>query len=83
MSTQDNVVPGNNGLKDQTLALRWVQNNIEYFGGNKKSVTIIGVHAGGTSVHYHYISPQSKGKLYIIIQHTNDLWFLIYNLKKF
>lgn len=28
----------NQGLKDQQMALSWVQNNIESFGGNKNKV---------------------------------------------
>lgn len=56
------MVPGNNGLKDQVLALKWVQKNIRSFGGNPKSVTIDGFSAGAASVHYHYLSPLSKGK---------------------
>lgn len=49
------------GLKDQTFALKWIQNNIKYFGGNPNSVTITGLSAGGASVTYHYLSPLSAG----------------------
>lgn len=48
-------------MKDQVLALKWVQKNIHYFGGNSKAVTIYGCSAGGASVHYHMISPLSTG----------------------
>ncbi|KAK7592872.1 hypothetical protein V9T40_007624 [Parthenolecanium corni] len=61
LSTGDDVVPGNNGLKDQSAALKWVHHNIIRFGGNPASVTIAGSSAGGASVHYHYLSTLSEG----------------------
>jgi len=61
LTTEDEVVPGNMGLKDQTAALLWVQRNIASFGGNPASVTITGQSAGGASVHFHYLSPLSHG----------------------
>ncbi|VEN47011.1 unnamed protein product [Callosobruchus maculatus] len=61
LSTEDDVVPGNNGLKDQALAMKWIQANIEAFGGNPNSVTLTGFSAGGVSTHLHYFSSYSKG----------------------
>lgn len=49
------------GLKDQSMAIRWVNENIEYFGGDKKKITLTGLSAGGVSVHYQYLSPLSAG----------------------
>ena len=62
LSTEDEVCPGNNGMKDQVAALRWVRDNIAVFGGNPNSVTIFGQSAGGASTHLHMLSPASKGK---------------------
>lgn len=61
LSTGDKEAPGNFGLKDQVTALNWVQSNIEYFNGNKSSVTIMGVGAGAASVNMHMYSPLSVG----------------------
>lgn len=60
-STEDNVIPGNMGLKDQIKALKWIKDNIKLFGGNPDSVTIHGLSAGGASVHLHFMIPASRG----------------------
>lgn len=54
-------VPGNAGLKDQNMALKWVQSSIKNFNGNSENVTLFGHGAGGASTHYHMLSDQSKG----------------------
>ena len=61
LSTEDSEVSGNNGLRDQVVALKWVQKNIEHFGGDPDSVTIFGQSSGAWSVSHHVLSPQSKG----------------------
>ncbi|XP_050556454.1 venom carboxylesterase-6 [Spodoptera frugiperda] len=61
LSTGDEFAPGNMGLKDQSYALHWIKNNILMFGGNPDSITLTGCSAGGASVHYHYLSPLSRG----------------------
>lgn len=61
MSTGDSLLPGNLGLKDQVIALRWVKDNIKDFGGDPDSVTITGYSAGSWSISLHLVSPMSKG----------------------
>ena len=46
LSTEDEHCPGNFGFKDFNMILKWVQNNIDKFGGDKDSVTIFGESAG-------------------------------------
>ncbi|XP_066589451.1 venom carboxylesterase-6-like isoform X1 [Prorops nasuta] len=61
MSTEDDVVPGNMGLKDQGLALRWTSDNAKALGGNNNKITIVGQGSGAASAQYHYQSHWSAG----------------------
>ncbi|XP_043271072.1 venom carboxylesterase-6-like [Venturia canescens] len=72
LSTEDFVSPGNQGLKDQAQAIRWVHENIAAFGGDPNRVTIFGESAGGASVHYHLISPLSKGLIHRAISQSGN-----------
>lgn len=61
LSTGDKTLPGNYGLKDQTMALKWVRDNVAAFGGDPGKVTLMGHEAGAVSVNYHLISRSSEG----------------------
>lgn len=52
-STGDEHARGNWAYLDQVAALRWVQGNIEHFGGDPASVTLFGVSAGSCAVFAH------------------------------
>ncbi|KAL1116578.1 hypothetical protein AAG570_005050, partial [Ranatra chinensis] len=60
-SFEDELYPGNLGLKDQRAAFLWVRRNIRPFGGDPDKVTLFGQSAGGASVHFHMLSPMSAG----------------------
>ncbi|EDV18683.1 uncharacterized protein TRIADDRAFT_34819, partial [Trichoplax adhaerens] len=55
------AIQANLGLLDQSLALQWVKDNIENFGGNPQHITIAGNSAGASSAMYHMVMPSSKG----------------------
>ena len=68
--------PGNQGMKDQVMALKWVQKNIKHFNGDESSVTIFGESAGAASVSYLVLSPLSKGKFsYEVRCFTHETYF--------
>ncbi|XP_070356489.1 carboxylesterase 5A isoform X2 [Equus asinus] len=52
---------GNWAFMDQMAALHWVQENIEFFGGDPGSVTIFGESAGAISVSSLILSPMANG----------------------
>ncbi|XP_033229589.1 venom carboxylesterase-6-like [Belonocnema kinseyi] len=60
-STGDSVAPGNFGMKDQVLAMKWVKKYIKHFGGDSNQVTLFGESCGGASVALHAISKASTG----------------------
>lgn len=60
MCTDSPKAPGNIGLKDQLLALKWVKNHIEAFGGDRNKITVFGESAGAMSIHLHLLSPHEK-----------------------
>ncbi|KAK3321197.1 Alpha/Beta hydrolase protein [Cercophora scortea] len=43
----------NLGLRDQQMALEWIRDNIEAFGGNPENITILGFSAGAHSIGHH------------------------------
>nr|UUB32755.1 carboxylesterase COEA4 [Dendroctonus rhizophagus] len=61
LATEDGVIPGNAGLKDQAAAIRWVHENIGLFGGDPEKVTLFGQSAGGASVGYQLLYKKNEG----------------------
>lgn len=73
MSLDTPEIPGNQGLKDQLLALRWINDNLEAFGGDVNKITLFGQSAGGVSVDYHLYYTQEKLFHRVIMQSGNAI----------
>ncbi|OAX78904.1 hypothetical protein ACJ72_06783 [Emergomyces africanus] len=50
----------NGGLRDQILLLKWVQENIEAFGGDPNDVALFGLSAGAHSIGHHVMHYEEK-----------------------
>ena len=50
LNSGDRSAPGNFAIKDMIMALNWVRNNIQAFGGNPNNVGIYGVSGGAVGV---------------------------------
>ncbi|KAL7728245.1 hypothetical protein ACLKA6_007351 [Drosophila palustris] len=66
-------VPGNAGLKDQVLALKWVKKYISYFNGDDNNITVFGESAGGCSTHYMMCTEQTRGLFHKAIPMSGTL----------
>jgi len=58
---------GNAGMLDLVLALRWVQDNIEEFGGDPKRVLIFGQSGGGAKCATLMAMPSARGLFHRVI----------------
>jgi para-nitrobenzyl esterase len=52
---------GNAGMLDIVMALQWVRDNIEAFGGDPDNITVFGQSGGGYKVSYLLAMPGAKG----------------------
>lgn len=62
LSTGDQAAKGNYGLLDQIQALRWVSENIAFFGGDPRRITVFGSGIGASCVSLLTLSHHSEGE---------------------
>ncbi|GBP22145.1 Neuroligin-4, X-linked [Eumeta japonica] len=60
-------IPGNAGMKDQVAALRWINKNIQKFGGDPKKVTVAGFSVGAGMAELLALSKSTEGLIDKII----------------
>jgi para-nitrobenzyl esterase len=63
-------VPGNLDMLDQVTALKWIRNNIKFFGGDPEKVTIFGESAGGQSVCILMAIPKARRLFHRVISQS-------------
>ncbi|CAG9856191.1 unnamed protein product [Phyllotreta striolata] len=66
-------VPGNAGLKDMVMALKWVRKNIREFSGDPDNVTVFGESAGGSAALYLTLSPMAEGLFHRVIAQSGGV----------
>jgi para-nitrobenzyl esterase len=54
------LASGNDGIRDQQLALQFVHDNIAALGGDPANITVFGESAGSVSACVHFVSPGSR-----------------------
>ncbi|KAL1123267.1 hypothetical protein AAG570_002353 [Ranatra chinensis] len=61
LSTGDVNSPGNYGILDQAMALQWIYSNIQFFNGDRNSITLLGgAGAGGASAGLLMLNPRTR-----------------------
>lgn len=63
LSTGDQAAKGNYGLLDQIQALRWISENIGFFGGDSNRITVFGSGIGASCVSLLTLSHHSEGNV--------------------
>ncbi|SPP84094.1 esterase B1 [Drosophila guanche] len=74
LADRDLDVPGNAGLKDQVMALRWVRENISQFNGDANNITLMGESAGAASTHMMMTTEQTRGLFHKAIMQSGSMY---------
>ncbi|GBP08436.1 Esterase FE4 [Eumeta japonica] len=78
LSYEDDLLPGNNGLRDVILALQWLKSNIKYFGGDSDRITLMGNQGGSVLVDMLLFAPKAKGLFHRAILQSGTSWNSLY-----
>ncbi|KAI3647047.1 hypothetical protein MP228_007268 [Amoeboaphelidium protococcarum] len=80
--SEDGPALGNQGIQDQRMAIQWVWDNIEHFGGDRNNINLQGQSAGAYSAAIHLLkqrtdpqSAQHHPLIKRVIMHSAPLSF--------
>ena len=79
----------NYGLMDQIAGLKWIQQNIQHFGGDPELVTMFGYRNGASCIHFLMQSPAAVAGLLLTLwrkvwaQSTNFKVYIVRRCLKF
>lgn len=78
LAFDDEILPGNNGIRDVILALKWLKQNVDKFGGDPYRVTLMGVEGGAALVDLLLNAPKAKGLFSKAILQSGTAWNPMY-----
>ena len=64
---------GNMGMFDQIMAIKWIKDNVQYFGGDSENLILMGSSAGAYSAMAHMVSPLSKNLFKKVILQSGSI----------
>jgi carboxylesterase type B len=74
LNTEDHHATGNYALKDILLALKWVNRNIESFGGDRNNVILMGYSVGGVAAQTLIYSEHARGLFHKVVSMGGSLF---------
>uniref|UniRef100_A0A146M8W7 Neuroligin-4, X-linked n=2 Tax=Lygus hesperus TaxID=30085 RepID=A0A146M8W7_LYGHE len=72
LSTGDANSPGNYGLLDQAMAIRWIHENIGFFNGDRDAITLFGPDAGAASAGLLMTNPRTRSLIARVIAQSGS-----------
>ncbi|CAH2094934.1 unnamed protein product [Euphydryas editha] len=73
LCSSEDKIPGNAGIKDIVVALRWVRDNIVAFYGNPNKVVVAGQSFGAAMVESLMLTPMARGLFHGIILQSGTI----------
>ncbi|KAL4705579.1 hypothetical protein ACJJTC_006907 [Scirpophaga incertulas] len=78
LTTEDDAIPANNGLRDYLLGLQWINENIKHFGGDPGRVTLMGSKGGATLANIMLYSKRATGLFNAVTLQSGTVFEAIY-----